>query len=450
MDGINKKPMQDMLAPGREPMRKSAVPPSAESFSSRADITDRIARNSFFERGPTKTALLSNGEKGSGRGRIWWVVLMIVMVAGGAFLAANYFTGATIEIVPITEQASLDHEFTAVKDAGPGSLPFQFMSLEEERGKEVPATIEKKVQYKASGTVVVYNAYSGNSQRLIKNTRLESSDHKVFRIRDSVVVPGATVVGGKVVSPGSVTAVVDADVPGKEYNIGLADFTIPGFKESNDLARYAKFTARSAADSPLSGGFSGTINVPTEEAIATAHAALKEELKDIALKKVRAEIPESVSFFPGSVILKFEEIPQELSAATVSIVRVKATVSVFFFDTELLTKKIAGTVISDYKGNALTLSNITELSFSFVDPVDTVILSDLARITFALSGKPSFVGKIDTAKIAADIAGKEKNDFAKIITLEDNIQKADAVIRPFWHTTFPALPAQIEVNIVEN
>lgn len=369
---------------------------------------------------------------------------------GGVFFAVDYFSGATVKIVPVVKEATLDHEFIAEKSPTGDALAFQYMSLEERMEKEVPAVEEKKVQYKASGSVIIYNAYNGNSQRLIKNTRLETSDHKLFRIRDSVVVPGAKMVNGKVVTPGSVRAVVDADVPGKEYNIGLADFTIPGFKEAKDLERYAKFTARSVETSPIQGGFLGTIKVPSEEDVVRVRGELKEALKEVALKKAEAEIPEGVSFFPGSIVLTFEEVLPDLSTENANKVVMKATVSVFFFDTELLTQKIADVVFPDYDGGPLALRNIPEISFTFNEAVDKVVLSDISRIKFALAGSPSFVGKIDTQKFASGIAGKEKSDFNAFTEGQKNILKADAVIRPFWDTVFPVDLARIDVKIIEN
>lgn len=450
MDGINKKPMQDMYVPGNTmPARRPSLLPEVES-TSRTDISDRITKNSFFEKvsGKSTTPPVSETKKSS-RGRMWLILFMIMLATGGALFAVYFFSGATVKIIPVVKGASLNHQFVAEKSPAGNALAFQYMSLEEKMEKEVPAVEEKKVQYKASGKVVIYNAYNGNSQRLIKNTRLETPDHKIFRIRDSVVVPGARVVNGAVTTPGSVLAVVDADLPGKEYNIGLADFTIPGFKESKDIERYAKFTARSVETSPIQGGFLGTIKVPAEEDVVRVRAEIKEALKEVALKKAEAEIPQGVSFFPGSIVLTFEEVAPDFSVETANKVVMKATVSVFFFDTELLTNKIMDVVFPDYDGGPLALRNIPEISFSFNEPVDKMILSDISRITFTLIGNPSFVGNIDTKKITSEITGKEKKDFKAFIEGQKNIQEADAVIRPFWETVFPVDPAQIEIKIIE-
>ena len=443
MDDIIRKPMKDVIVPHNEIARRPAMAPEPRHEEGKGE--DRIEKNPFFEKGPSRGGFAPEGKKSGSRNIIW--IFAVLVLLGAVFLVANYFSSATVEIAPLTRNARIEHDFvaTALKGATEDDLAFNFTSITEEKTKEVPATIEKKIQKKASGRVLIFNAYNSSSQRLIKNTRLESADRKIFRIDESVVVPGMKVVGGKSV-PGSVEAIVYADVPGKEYNIGLGDFTIPGFKGD---PRYAKFTARSKTEFPISGGFSGTIKVPSDEAVLSAQDELKQDLKKIAVEKVRAEVPEGMSLFPGSMVIKFEEVPQELTASDVSKVIVRATASVFFFDTDLLARKFAEASLSEYKGNHLSVSNMSALAFSFIDPVDNVILSDLSKIRFHIVGDAVFVGQIDEQKIRSALIGKNKKDFGKIIIDQNNVGKAEAVIRPMWKTAFPLDPAKITIKILK-
>jgi hypothetical protein len=450
MDGINRKPMQDVAVPQNEVMQRPSFVPETHPAAPISKEASRIDKNPFFEKGHPSGVTPSR--KSNSHFFVW--VLAVVALGGAVFAVLNRFSSATIELVPLTQSVHLENEFTAIKgDAGEG-LAFKFLSLSEEKTQEVDATVEKTIQKKASGKVVILNSYSGESQRLIKNTRLESPDHKIFRINDSVVVPGAKIVAGKVSEPGYVEALVYADAAGEEYNIGFADFTIPGFKGD---PRYAKFIARSCRkplcneDSSLAGGFSGTVKVPADEAVAKAQTDLKEELMKIAVEKAQAQVaqvPKKSSFFPGSMVIKFEEVPQDLSAEAPASVTMRATVSVFFFDTESLTQKIAHIALKDYKGELLTLSNIPALTFTFLDPVDNVVLADLTQVRFRIDGEALFIGRIDEAKLIAEVSGKKKNDFSRIITEQNNIKMANAVVRPMWQTTFPADSSKISVKIV--
>ncbi len=441
MDGINRKPIQDVTVPQNEIIRRPSFVPEIQPVAPTHEEASRIDKNPFFKK--EYTPGVTPSRKPSSHFFVW--VLAIVALAGVAFVILNRFSSATIELVPLTQSVHLENEFTAIKEDTGEGLAFKFLSLSEEKTQEVDATVEKTIQTKASGKIVIFNKYSAVPQRLIKNTRLEDDKtHRIYRINDSVVVPGAKMSGTKVLEPGSVEAVVFADASGKEYNIGLADFTIPGFKGD---PRYSKFTARSKTDSPIAGGFLGTVKVPTDEAVVTAQTNLKEELRKTAIEKARAQVPDNVSFFPGSMVLKFEEVPQDLSADTSASVTVRATVSVFFFDTELLTQKLALTALKDYKREPITLTNLSALAFTFLDPVDNVVLADLAQIRFRIDGEALFVGRIDEKKIIAEVAGKNKSEFPGIITAQSNIKRANAVVRPMWKGAFPTDISKISIKI---
>lgn len=452
MNDINRKQMKDVIVPENDVMRRPAIVP--ETFSGDASGSSRIDKNPFFEKPRTKPVAPVKSKSSGTKGIMWGLVFVLVLAAG--FVIANYFASATIEVVPITRTATIQSDFTVPK-AGIGTqLTYSTATLSEEETKKVPATVEKQIQKKASGEVVIFNAYSKDSQRLIKNTRLESPDHKIFRIDESVVVPGLKVVNGKSI-PGSVKAIAYADVAGGDYNIGISDFTIPGFKGD---PRYTKFYARSctkssdptntlcSADSPMDGGFSGTVKVPSDADIAAAQEELKADLKKTVAEKIQAQIPDGSTFFPGSTIIKFDEAPQKYTADDASNVVVSATVSVFFFDTALLTQRLAEIALPDDKNKIFTISNFSSLAFTFLDPVDNVILSDLSQLRFHIAGDVNFVGKIDSEGLRSGLAGKNKKDFGSIISGQNDIYTANATIRPMWNTVFPSDVSRIDVKIV--
>ncbi|MBI5078022.1 MAG: hypothetical protein HZB11_01470 [Candidatus Yonathbacteria bacterium] len=445
MNDIIRKQMKDVIVPHNEVIRRVPTVPEPYAAPKPSEEMGRIEKNPFFKKERKKDDEPPKGKSARSHALTWAFLAVALLVA--VFVVANYFSSATVEITPITRSINLDRDFTAVSSdkAVEGDLIFHFVATSTEKIKEVPATVEKKIQKKASGKVTIFNSYNGESQRLIKNTRLESPGRKTYRIDQSVIVPGMKVVNGKNM-PGSVEAVVYADAPGPDYNIDKpADFTIPGF---NGDPRYTKFYARSKPDSPITGGFSGTVNIPSDEAILLAQEELKQELPKIAIEKARAQIPDGMSLFPGGVIIKFEDVPQDITLGTLSKVVVRATASVFFFDTTVLTEKLAAALLSEDKGKTFVVSNMSALAFSFVDPVNNVVLSDLSKISFHIKGDLVFVGQIDATKIRAELAGKEKKDFGKLIVGENSIGKADVVIRPMWKTAFPKDPTKITIKIV--
>ncbi|PIR40686.1 MAG: hypothetical protein COV32_01945, partial [Candidatus Yonathbacteria bacterium CG10_big_fil_rev_8_21_14_0_10_43_136] len=358
----------------------------------------------------------------------------------------NYFASATIEMVPVTRNITLNKNLVALNNSESGELVFHIVPLNEKKSKDVSATIEKKIQVKASGKVMIYNSYSSVAQRLIPNTRFEDEKtHKIYRINTPIVVPGTMIVNGETV-PGSIEATVYADAAGEEYNIGLVDkFTIPGFKGD---PRYSKFYAVSKPELPIDHGFSGTVKVPSDEAIKSAQEELKEDLKKIAVEKARAQIPVDATFFPGSMVFRFEEVPNDPTAIDTPSVSMRAIVYVFFFDTVSLTEKLAFATLPDDNNNPFIISNMSSLEFRLNDEDKNIVPSDLSRIRFEITGTAEFVGQIDTKSVQNALAGKSKKDFEEIIKKQGNIKDVNMVLRPMWKTTFPVDPTKITIKIV--
>ena len=162
--------------------------------------------------------------------KVGLITLAIVAVLGLAVFVSNLFHSAVLSVSPRVAAAAISDDLVAKRAGG---LTYQAVTLKEEGSSTVKATGEEAVSKKASGTVVIYNNYNSSSQRLIKNTRFETPEGLIFRVSDSVTVPGK-----KGSTPGSVEATIVADEPGDKYNVGLKDFTIPGFKGD---PRYATF-----------------------------------------------------------------------------------------------------------------------------------------------------------------------------------------------------------------
>lgn len=455
MDDIIRKQMKDVTVPQNDVIRRPPAP-LLPKLSVNDNTENRIDDNPFFEKQRGfKSALATKKPIGDIRSILRSIFFVLLLVAG--FLVANYYASATIEVTPIERGVVLNGHFTAFKEAVDDNLVFNTVIFSDEKSKNVSATIEKKIQKKASGKIVIFNGYSKDSQRLIKNTRLESKDHKIFRIEQSVVVPGAKIVSGKIVEPGKVEVIAYADATGEEYNIGLTNFTIPGFKGDPRFSKFYALSCKTSSesseqicsdDSPISGGFSGTVKVPSEEEVIKAKKELKEELKKTLVERARADINENSAFFPGSMIIKFEEVPEDFSTGETSKVAMRATVSVFFFDTNSLTKVLASSALPDESNKQFVIKNMSALAFAFNDPVDNVVLSDLTKISFSVDGPAEFIGNIDSQKIATALAGKSKKDFKKIITEQNNIKNANATIRPMWRSAFPEDPKKITVKII--
>ncbi|GMQ94965.1 MAG: hypothetical protein BMS9Abin13_075 [Patescibacteria group bacterium] len=385
--------------------------------------------------------------KGELHGSFPKIVLWII--AAGAFVfflfvLLSMFSGTVIEVVPMQTRVSLGGNFTANKNAAEGELQFKLIMLESEATLDIPATEEKEVERKAKGTIVIYNAYSSKSQTLIKNTRFENPDGKIYRINKSIRIPGTTVSGGNIV-PGNIEVTVYADFPGEEYNIGLTDFTIPGFKGD---PRFKKFYARSKT--PMIGGFSGIVKTVSLEDTAEASRTLQNSLKEVLLEQARSQVPENFILYDKAVFFRWDETKGtkvETTEDSVEIVE-KGTLYGIILEKDELSAHIAKNTVASYDGGAVSIKEVGELEFN-VSNKNGFDPEENSEFDFTLSGPVNIVWKIDKTALVRDLVGIQKRDFLNVIEKYTNIKRAEATIRPFWKRTFPENAERITIRIIE-
>src|SRR3989338_8611434 len=172
-----------------------------------------------------------------------------------------------------------------VKKNSKEGLVFELMSVEDKVVSEISASGTKDAPEKASGRVILFNAYSSSSVRLSTETRLETPDGKIFKTTSAVTIPGFKT-ENKQVMPGSVEIDVLADKTGEEYNLGLTDFKVVGFKGT---AKYEKFYGR--GKTPLVGVTSGKVYTVTVEEAARTRAEMIESLRTKLSARMSSELP---------------------------------------------------------------------------------------------------------------------------------------------------------------
>ena len=172
-----------------------------------------------------------------------------------AVLVLTFLPRAKIELT--LEKKNLDFVGTMVTSAAikennfnHNQVTIRGVTFLEKRNitQAYPASGKKYAEKKATGEVVIYNNFSSSPQTLVATTRLVSSDGKIYRLNNSITVPGAEAPGGKI-TPSSIRASISADKPGEAYNLSPGvKFRIPGFEGS---PKYDGFYAE--LNEPLGG-----------------------------------------------------------------------------------------------------------------------------------------------------------------------------------------------------
>lgn len=369
----------------------------------------------------------------SGRGK--WIIIAVIVVAIASILAimlSTMFAGATITVFPRQETVAAPASIVARMSAPVGSLSYQTATISRSATTTVPASGTKQVSRQASGLITIYNTYSSETQRLIANTRFEASDGKIFRIHDSVVVPGMS--DG---SPGTASITVYADSPGAEYNRGETRFTIPGFKGD---PRYAKFYAETKS---ISGGFVGTEPAVAAADLSAAQSALQKGLQAAVQSALLSEIQEGFMPLTSTLKITYANISQTSGVGNNAQLSQSAQATVFIVREHDLASAIAAAVVQSYKGEAVALADPSQVIIA----VATTTKTTDGSLTLQLSGTPTLVWQYDPAALIAALLGKNKGSFQQIIqSFEPAIMRAEAKIRPFWKTNFPSTPEKIQIE----
>lgn len=360
------------------------------------------------------------------------IVLFIILFV--LFLILNAFGGAAVKISPRQEETIIKGTFIASVTQDFISLPYEVFSLTREGIQVVEASGEKQVDAKASGTIIVFNNFDANNQKLIANTRFETPGGLVYRIRDPISVPGQKLNSDGELIPGSLEVAVLADKPGEKYNVGLTDFTIPGFKEAND-PRFDAFFARSKT--PMTGGFSGIQKIVAEDDIEDARKDIDNKLKKELASSLESDLPEDFVTFDNLATMTFRDLPQEESDDKDSVgFRREGKLQSVVFDKNDLAAFIAENTIASYDGAPVFLDGDSDLAIVITDPSSFNINSS-DQFEFTISGEVNIVWELDEERLKEDLAGKSRSDIQMVLSAYPSITEADITIYPFWRRSFP-------------
>lgn len=419
------------------PRRHASAPKTAA-------VPPRGERPSTEHTGPTHTPPPPHRphirQRNSGGGTKWLLIAVVIGLAviALAFFASLFFSGATVTVHPRTESTSVDAEFVLSDEPLPGQLGFERVSFEKTATREVPALSEENVEEQASGQLTIQNTYSSDAQRLIKRTRFKAPNGNIYRIQESVDVPGFTVADDGSRIPGEVTVVVYADEAGESYNIPEpTSFVIAAWE---DTERGEAFVVES--EGPIEGGFSGVRRTVDDEARTAVTEELKNELRDTLRAEAFAPgaVPADHILFDGAVF--FEYVPQADENTDDGSVRVrqKAILHGVLFEKDELAQFIASKTLAAYDNNPIEIREHGDLNVTvseLTEEEEEVLPWTTDSLRAQITGSVDFVWLFDAAQLETDLLGRDKSAMPTILSGFPGILRAEAVLRPFWKSTFP-------------
>ena len=427
------------------PSEASPSPSPSPAFS--ADLPEKTIRNiqvSPSARTKSRIGLdlrepMPTGTGGKfGRIWLWGGVALALLTLGAMALVALRPTSVTV--VPRSQNVLFDETamFTAypAATAATGTLSYALETVTLEDSEIVPAKGVEQVEERASGTITVYNEYSTQPVKLLKDTRFQTPEGLIYKVPAEILVPGK-----KGTTPGAIDVTVFAEKGGDKYNVGpVSRFTLPGLKSSPKM--YSSVYARSTA--AFSGGFIGERPAASKVDVDAARAKIRDRLQAQILETVRAKNSETTLAFVDLAYIAFETLPQTAEAGGGARVHERARVELPVFSADSFARTVAESVSADVENSSVMLKGADALTAQLRS---SAAASALAPIQFALNGSVLLVWRVDASELTQALAGRDEAAFQAIIEGFPGIEEAHARIEPFWKNSFPADPAAIKVKI---
>lgn len=372
--------------------------------------------------------------------RKWFYVVGVLVLLIGFLILNN--PKAEVVLYPKIENVFIQKEYDiydkTLKEEVSG-LGYKIMKIEKEATVNVEASGTEEVSEKASGTIKIINNYSEKEQKLVENTRFETEKGLVYRISESVTVPGYTENNGQI-TPGEVEAQVFADETGEKYNIGNTKFTIPGFK---GFPQYEKMYAESVTD--ITGGFVGEKKVVSESDKEVALENLK--------KNIQSQIQEEKNNTSDEFVIVFKSDETNYSKLTENDIKdgvqlkLIGSIDAYVFPVKEIARYVANIETPNSSEGEVIISNKDEINFSIKEVLVEGLDGEGVPVEkLEVDGELKLEWIIDTDSIISQITGKNKSELTNIISGNKNIVKAESKIKPMWRNTFPK-ESKIEVII---
>ena len=412
-----------------EPRKRRSLqdgpPPSATT-----PIGEPVRPEPQMEREQIPSIIIEDGTK-KGNKRVLFSVVLFVVVVGGALLLSALLGKTVLTVFPQHREPNINSEFTAYPDKRQDALTYEVMTLDATSESQVKASGQVDVETQATGKIEIIKTTPG-TERVIKNTRFRAPDGKIFRIKESVVIPGSV---NNV--PGTIQAEVFADQAGEEYNLPIGTrFNVPGFEESGLGDLYNAIYAENK--SAFIGGFKGPQFQIDETELGTARQALQVKLRDDLLARVEQEKPNGFLTFPGAVAITYNQLPAIEYGDDLVTIKEQAVLQIPIFKASDLGTYLAKEAVATYSGGSVRIDDPKALTFEYqAASTSASVIANEPSLTFFLKGKPKLIWEYDAEKLKKDLAGLPKTSLSNAIAGNQSIESAKVSITPFWKRSFP-------------
>ncbi|MDO8524214.1 MAG: hypothetical protein Q7R99_01135 [bacterium] len=376
------------------------------------------------------------------------VIGVAILLLGGAFLYLTMQAKAEISVKPLLEPITIKDEIQvsfsqAQIDFEKKIIPGNVIEKEVEKWETFKSTGKETEQSGATGAIFVYNNINPPMPLNLKaGTRfISSKDGKVYRAKNKISLPQATLFNGKL-TPSITEVQVVADQEGEEYNIAPAKFSIPGL---TGTALYYNVWGESREK--IDGGGQKEVDQVTQGDMDNAQESLIRELKKMAVSGLKEQTTAGFSFNQESVDYGEPEFScsQAVGANLAEFncyAKIKAKTIVFKgSDLQDMAKSFIDTKLSSSK-------KLYEQSLA-TSVVPKGSITEKGSLIFNLKTDAKLYNDIDQTALIADLAGKSKEDMEILLNNSyPQIERLDTQFWPFWIKRAPKSLDKIKIEMV--
>jgi len=315
-------------------------------------------------------------------------------------------------------------------------IPAELLPEKGNYAMSFPANGTESVETSAKGILTVYNAYSAAPQALVKGTRFESPDGKIFRLDKAVTIPAAKSVKGKL-TPSKIDVAVTADKTGTDYNIQPAThWTIPGFKGT---PRFTGFYADSIG--AMVGGAKGLRPTLSDADRVNAESQVSEALRSSLGMKILAMADKFKAFASSTqfTITKKEEQIDEKDKSKFSLL-MTGEMDQLVFDEDVLKNAI----IEKARTDETATDKIDMIRVDYGEPKFDF---DKGTITVDVKSSVTFSPNINTEEVKNNILGNTKSAAEMTILGLPRLDSASIAFWPFWVNSVPTRASRVQIVI---
>lgn len=341
---------------------------------------------------------------------------------------------ATIVIESDASTVTPTITFTADKNAKQVALadkvvPAQFAEKDYKAEQKAPATGQKDVSAKASGTVTFSKPCSPENPPTIASGTGVSSQNLTFITQSSVTL--APVINNGCNYVGTVKVV--AQNKGEQYNIEAANYTLSGY------------SGVTASGSAMTGGSSKTVKVVSQQDIDGAKQKIDEGASSIK-DQLKQQLEQDGYF---AILDSFEAIKdntqvnpaldQEATEFTVKTERVYSMIGVKNDDLGQLVKQAVATEQQGQE-QQIQKNGLDEAPFRILERKDNTI-------KFSVQPTVSTGPAINNEELKKSVVGKKKGDTENTVKVIPGVKGVEVKYSPFWVTKTPKNTSKITIEL---